>query len=74
MSFEITGHKPSLEGSFVRTQTATAMVALRMARQWAKQGRVCITITNTNGESYDLDRFDMLASTKQDGHPDAHRT
>jgi len=37
-----------------------------MARQWAEQGLVGITITNRNGQSYDLDRFDMIASTNEE--------
>ena len=67
MSFEITGHKAGLEGSFIRTHAGTATEALRMARQWAGQGILGITITNPKGESYDLDRFDMIASTKEEG-------
>jgi hypothetical protein len=67
MSFEIIGHKPGLEGSFVRAQAETATTALRMARQWAQQGLVGISITNAKGESYDLDSFDMIASTKPAG-------
>ena len=37
MAFEITGHKPGLEGAFVRTQAHTAADALRFAREWAEQ-------------------------------------
>jgi hypothetical protein len=59
MSFEITGHKAGLEGSFIRTTAESATEALRMARQWAGQGIQGITITNPKGESYDLDAFDI---------------
>ena len=38
MAFEITGHKPGLEGAFVRTQAHTAADALRFACEWAEQG------------------------------------
>src|SRR5215207_10730468 len=57
MAFEITGHKPGLEGAFVRTQAHTAADALRFAREWAEQGLTGITIVNPKGESYDIDRF-----------------
>ena len=51
MAFEITGHKPGLEGAFVRTQAHTAADALRFAREWAEQGLTGITIVNPKGES-----------------------
>ena len=54
MAFEITGHKPGLEGAFVRTQAHTAADALRFAREWAEQGLTGITIVNPKGESYDI--------------------
>jgi hypothetical protein len=73
MSFEITGHKASLEGAFVRTQTPTAADALRFAREWAEQGVTGITIVNSKGESYDIDRFGMIVSTIEDG-ADANRS
>ena len=57
MAFEITGHKPGLEGAFVRTQAHTAADALRFAREWAEQGLTGITIVNPKGEFYDIDRF-----------------
>ena len=74
MSFEITGHKPELEGAFIRTQAHTAADALRFAREWAEQGVRGITIVNPQGESCDIDRFGMITSTKDEDRPDAHRT
>jgi len=72
MPFEITGHKAAVEGSFIRTQAHTAADALRFAREWAEQGVSGITIVNTKGESYDIDRFGMIVSAKEapDGPPD----
>ena len=67
MAFEITGHKPGLEGAFVRTQAHTAADALRFAREWAEQGLTGITIVNPSGESYDIDRFGMIVSTTEAG-------
>jgi hypothetical protein len=67
MAFEITGHKPGLEGAFVRTQAHTAADALRFAREWTEQGLTGITIVNPKGESYDIDRFGMIVSTTEDG-------
>ena len=67
MAFEITGHKPGLEGAFVRTQAHTAGDALRFAREWAEQGLTGITIVNPKGQSYDIDRFGMIVSTTDDG-------
>ncbi len=67
MAFEITGHKPGLEGAFVRTQAHTATDALRFAREWAEQGLTGITIINPKGVSYDIDRFGMIVSTKEVG-------
>ena len=58
MAFEITGHKPGLEGAFD---------ALRFAREWAEQGLTGITIVNPKGESYDIDRFGMIVSATEDG-------
>jgi len=49
MAFEITGHKPGLEGAFVRTQAHTAADALRFAREWAEQGLTGIIIVNPKG-------------------------
>jgi hypothetical protein len=52
--------------------TATsAKAALVLARQWVRQGIKNITITNPHGESYDLDRFGMIASTKEVNSSDA---
>ena len=62
MAFEITGHKPGLEGAFVRTQAHTAADALRFAREWAEQGLTGITIVNPKGKSYDIDRFPLDAT------------
>jgi hypothetical protein len=73
MSFEITGHKAGLEGAFIRTQAHTATDALRFARESAEQGFTGITIVNTKGESYDIDRFGMIVSTNEEGS-DAQRT
>jgi hypothetical protein len=56
MAFEITGHKPGLEGAFVRTQAHTAADALRFAREW-----------RSGLQSYDIDRFGMIVSTAEDG-------
>ena len=67
MAFEITGHKPGLEGALVRTQAHTAADALRFAREWAEQGLTGITIVNPKGVSYDIDRFGMIVSTTEDG-------
>jgi hypothetical protein len=66
MAFEITGHKAGLEGAFVRTQAHTAADALRFAREWAGQGVTGITIVNPKGESYDIDGFGLIVSTKED--------
>jgi len=73
MAFEITGHKPGLEGAFIRTQAHTAADALRFAREWAEQGVTGITIVNPKGESYDIDGFGTIVSTKEEGS-DASRT
>ena len=67
MAFEITGHKPGLEGAFVRTQAHTAADALRFAREWAEQGITGITLVHPKGESYDIDGFGMIVSTKEEG-------
>ena len=67
MAFEITGHKA---GAFVRTQAHTAADALRFAREWAEQGITGITIANPKGESYDIDGFGMIVSTKEEGSGD----
>ena len=67
MTFEITGHKPGLAGSFIRTQAHTAADALRFAREWAEQGITGITIVNPKGESYDIDGFGMIVSSKEEG-------
>ena len=67
MTFKITGHKPGLEGAFVRTQAHTAADALRFAREWGEQGLTGITIVNPKGESYDIDRLGMIVSTTEDG-------
>jgi hypothetical protein len=67
MSYEITGHKAGLEGAFIRTQAHTASDALRFAREWAEQGVTGITIVNSKGESFDIDRFGMIVSTKDNG-------
>ena len=66
MTFEITGHKAGLAGSFIRTQAHTAADALRFAREWAGQGVTGITIVNHKGESYDIDGFGMIVSTKEE--------
>ena len=66
MSFEITGHKAGLDGFFVRTQAHTAADALRFAREWADQGVTGVTITNPKGETYDIDGFGMVVSTKEE--------
>ena len=63
MAFEITGHKPGLEGAFVRVQAHTAANALRFAREWAEQGLTGITIVNPEGESYEIHRFGTIVST-----------
>ncbi len=73
MRFEITGHKPRLEGAFIRTQANNAVDALGFAREWAEQGVTGITIVNPKGESYDIDRFGMVVSTMR-REPDAERT
>ena len=65
MAFEITGHKPGLEGAFVRTQAHTAADALRFAREWAKQGLTGITIVNPKGQSYDIDRFGRSSAPRK---------
>ena len=67
MSFEITGHKVGLEGAFIRTLAHTAADALRFAREWAEQGVTGITIVNPKGQSYDIDRFGMIVSSKEEG-------
>ena len=66
MPYEITGHKADLEGAFIRTRAHTAADALRFAREWAEQGVHGITIVNSEGQSYDIDRFGMIVSTKED--------
>ena len=38
MAFEITGHKPGLEGAFVRTQAHTAADALRFGPRMGGAG------------------------------------
>ena len=53
--------------------TPTAADALRFAREWAEQGVTGITIVNSKGESYDIDRFGMIVSTIEDG-ADANRS
>jgi hypothetical protein len=73
MSYEITGHKADLEGAFIRTQAHTASDALRFAREWAEQGVTGITIVNSKGESFDIDRFGMIVSTNE-GRSDADGT
>jgi hypothetical protein len=71
LPYEITGHKPHLQGAFSRTVAATATAALRIARQWAQQGMTGITIVTPRGESYDLDNFGMIVSTTdEEYHPD----
>ena len=57
-------------GAFVRTQAHTAADALRFAREWAEQGITGITIVNPKGESYDIDGFGMIVSTKEEGSGD----
>ncbi|MDF2974118.1 MAG: hypothetical protein K0R61_4568 [Microvirga sp.] len=49
------------------TSGETAKKALEIARQWAAQGASNIIITNPEGESYDLDHFGTIASTKHEG-------
>jgi hypothetical protein len=73
VSFEITGHQADLEGAFIRTQAHTAADALRFAREWSKKGVRGITIVNPQGESYDIDGFGKIVSTKEEGS-DADRT
>ena len=45
----------------------TAADALRFAREWAEQGLTGITIVNPKGVSYDIDRFEIIVSTTEDG-------
>jgi hypothetical protein len=54
-------------GGEMATSGETAKKALEIARQWAAQGASNIIITNAEGESYDLDHFGTIASTKDDG-------
>jgi hypothetical protein len=71
LPYEITGHKPHLQGAFSRTVATTATAALRIARQWAQQGMTGITIVTPRGESYDLDNFGMIVSTTdEESRPD----
>jgi hypothetical protein len=51
----------------VRVQAHTAADALRFAREWAEQGLTGITIVNPKGESYDIDRFGIIVSAREDG-------
>jgi predicted transcriptional regulator len=67
MPHRITGLAHSAGGEMA-TSAETAKKALEIARQWAAQGVTNIIITNPEGESYDLDRFGMIASTKEEGH------
>jgi hypothetical protein len=66
-------YKAGVEGSFIRTQAHTAADALRFAREWAEQGVRGITIVNPQGESYDIDGFGKIVSTKEE-RSDADRT
>jgi hypothetical protein len=74
MRYEISGLKAVDEGFSIRTVAESAAGALRIACQWAEQGVQNITITNPGGESYDLDRFGMIASTGQANPPDARQS
>ena len=66
MPYRITGlaHRA---GGEMATSGENAKKALEIARQWAAQGVSNIIITNPDGESYDLDRFGMIARTKDEG-------
>jgi hypothetical protein len=72
MPYRITGLAVIGTGGEIATSAGTAKKALEIARQWASQGATNIIITNPDGQSYDLDRFDMIASTKEDS--DASRS
>jgi hypothetical protein len=67
VSFEITAHQAGIPGAFIRTRAHTAADALRFAREWAERGVTGITIVNAKGESYDIDGFGMIVSTKEEG-------
>jgi hypothetical protein len=66
MPYRITGLAHSAGGEMA-TSGENAKKALEIARQWAAQGVSNIIITNPDGESYDLDRFGMIARTKDEG-------
>jgi hypothetical protein len=46
------------------TWTEGAKAALSVARAWDEKGIKNITVINPNGQSYGLDRFARIASTK----------
>jgi hypothetical protein len=73
LPYRITGLAVTGTGGELATSAGTAKKALEIARQWASQGATSIIITNPEGESYDLDHFGMVASTKEEGS-DANRT
>ena len=63
MPYKITGR--NVLGGVISTGASTAKEAMKDARQWADDGVTGITITNPAGESYDMDRFGMVLSTKE---------
>lgn len=71
MPYQIKGERQS--GGGIGEWAESAHAALKLARQWASQGVQNITITNPKRETYDLDRFGMIASTKEESE-DADRT
>ena len=64
LPYRITGLAVTGTGGELATSAATATKALEIAREWASQGAINIIITNPEGQSFDLDRFDMITSTK----------
>ena len=63
-----------LLGAAIGAATERAKDAVQIARQWANEGVTSITITNPQGESYDIDRFGMTLSTMEIGLRKAGRT
>jgi hypothetical protein len=69
MSYRVAGEHG---GAPMATSVEGARTALIIARDWERRGVRRITITNENGDAYDLDAFDKMA-TKQEP-TDADRT
>ena len=66
MPYRITALAHSAGGEMA-TSGETAKKALEIARQWAAQGAEQHCPHDPEGESYDLDHFGPIASTKDEG-------